>query len=84
MSNAAAIVEHTAEIFISRAHLMVPSLFGKVVLTSGDAKVLGGILYRADPFLPPVRHDGITMLVVRVVNRPKLLNKILLNIMNIK
>ena len=62
MINAAAIVEQTAEIFASRARPMVP--FSDkyearyfVELTSGEAEVFGGILYRANPFLPPVRHD---------------------------
>jgi hypothetical protein len=64
MSNAAAIVEQTAEIFVSRARLMVPFLFWQTprAATSWcslarEAQIFGGILYCANPFLPPIRHN---------------------------
>jgi hypothetical protein len=55
------LLNRTAEIFVSRARPMVPSLFrfwqirGPLPrwLTSGEAEVFGGVLYRANPFLRP-------------------------------
>ena len=59
MINAAAIVEQTAEIFASRARPRGTLPFSDkyearyfVELTSGEAEVFGGILYRANPFYP--------------------------------
>jgi hypothetical protein len=52
MSNVVAIVEQAAEIFVSGARLMIPSLFWQ---TPRAAEVFGGILYRANPFLPRIR-----------------------------
>ena len=72
MSKAVAIVEQTAEIFVSRARPMVPSPFltnTRPATSSGSQaarrKVLGGILYRANPFLPPIRHNRILRFVIR-------------------
>jgi hypothetical protein len=45
MSNVVAIVEQAAEIFVSGARLMIPSLFWQ---TPRAAEVFGGILYRAN------------------------------------
>jgi hypothetical protein len=72
MNNTAAIVEKTAEIFVSRARLRashgtLPFLANPMPASSlcsrtGEAEVLGGVLYRANPFLPPIRHDRILFL----------------------
>ena len=71
VNSVTAIVEQTAEIFVSRARPIVPSLFWQILgqllsclscTQERQAEVFGGVLFRANLFLPPVRHDRILCL----------------------